>query len=362
MADTKTASLTVLGGPLAGAQCVLPESGTLTIGSSPGSSLYLDLPAVSPFHARVLVEEGRVTVHDTGSSRTVHVNDNAIGPEGTELRNGDILWLGAPGDEDVVMLQCILPKRAPLVTPLPPELSSGATPTPEIETMALWATKTETSAEGTLADAVAEAAAATSDEPSEASESADAPAPATTEDDAYIGEATAAISEEATVAAPIEVGSFIPEAPEAAAEEAPTVEAAEEIAEVAPTLLMSSEAEVAEAVDPSERETIALDSAPKFTPDMFTPIAPADEPALEATAAEEVAASDAIFAMDVPQLVWMRRHFPGARSRTFLLTCLAPETDLEIRDPYAGGEAQFHECFDHITRAVQPLVSELRQA
>ena len=179
MADTKTASLTVLGGPLAGAQCVLPESGTLTIGSSPGSSLYLDLPAVSPFHARVLVEEGRVTVHDTGSSRTVHVNDNAIGPEGTELRNGDILWLGAPGDEDVVMLQCILPKRAPLVTPLPPELSSGATPTPEIETMALWATKTETSAEGTLADAVAEAAAATSDEPSEASESADAPAPAT---------------------------------------------------------------------------------------------------------------------------------------------------------------------------------------
>ena len=59
MADTKTASLTVLGGPLAGAQCVLPESGTLTIGSSPGSSLYLDLPAVSPFHARVLVEEGQ---------------------------------------------------------------------------------------------------------------------------------------------------------------------------------------------------------------------------------------------------------------------------------------------------------------
>jgi protein-tyrosine phosphatase len=78
--------------------------------------------------------------------------------------------------------------------------------------------------------------------------------------------------------------------------------------------------------------------------------------------AESVAASDAIFAMDVPQLVWMRRHFPGARSKTFLLTCLAPETELEIRDPYAGDQAQFQACFDHISRAVQPLVSELRQA
>ena len=78
--------------------------------------------------------------------------------------------------------------------------------------------------------------------------------------------------------------------------------------------------------------------------------------------AERVAASDAIFAMDVPQLVWMRRHFPEARSKTFLLTCLAPETELEIRDPYAGNQAQFQECFDHISRAVQPLVAELRQA
>ncbi len=78
--------------------------------------------------------------------------------------------------------------------------------------------------------------------------------------------------------------------------------------------------------------------------------------------AERIAASDAIFAMDVPQLVWLWRHFPEARSRTFLLTCLAPETELEIRDPYAGTQTQFQECFDHISRAVQPLVAELREA
>src|SRR5512136_1089453 len=107
----KTASLTVLGGPLAGARCVLPESGTVTIGSAPGSTLQIDLPTVSPFHARIEVEAGRVTVHDTGAEREVHVNDNPLDPGGTVLRNGDILWLGMPGEHEVVMLQCILPRR-----------------------------------------------------------------------------------------------------------------------------------------------------------------------------------------------------------------------------------------------------------
>jgi len=75
--------------------------------------------------------------------------------------------------------------------------------------------------------------------------------------------------------------------------------------------------------------------------------------------ADRVAASDAIFAMDIPQLVWMRRHFPEARAKTFLLTCLAPDIEPEIRDPYAGDRSQFQACFDHICRAVQPLVSVL---
>jgi pSer/pThr/pTyr-binding forkhead associated (FHA) protein len=99
MAESKTPSLTVLGGQLAGTQCSPPGDGTFTIGSEPGSSLYLDLPGVSPYHARVVVEGTRVTVHDTGSSRTVHVNDNALDREGTGPRSGDILWLGVPGGE-----------------------------------------------------------------------------------------------------------------------------------------------------------------------------------------------------------------------------------------------------------------------
>src|SRR5512137_637973 len=138
MVDTKTASLTVLGGPLAGTRCVLPDAGTLTLGSSAGSGLGLDLPTVSPFHARIVVEDGRVTVHDTGATRRVHVNDNPLEPGGTVLRNGDIVWLGTPGEEDVVMLQCILPRRpAEVVSPatVPAAPAAGpATPTPEVET------------------------------------------------------------------------------------------------------------------------------------------------------------------------------------------------------------------------------------
>ena len=75
--------------------------------------------------------------------------------------------------------------------------------------------------------------------------------------------------------------------------------------------------------------------------------------------AAAVAASDAIFVMDVPQLVLMRRRFPEARARTFLLTCLASDTPLEIRDPYAGDASHFQACFEQISHAVRPIVDAL---
>lgn len=71
---------------------------------------------------------------------------------------------------------------------------------------------------------------------------------------------------------------------------------------------------------------------------------------------ELVAGSDVIFVMDIPQLVTLRRRFPEAGSRTFLLTCLAPDTPLEVADPVDGDDAVFRGCFDHITRATRPLI------
>lgn len=72
--------------------------------------------------------------------------------------------------------------------------------------------------------------------------------------------------------------------------------------------------------------------------------------------------SDVIFVMDIAQLLLLRQRFPEAAGKTFLLTSLAPDTPLEIRDPVNGDESVFHACFDHITRAVRPLAGVLAQS
>jgi protein-tyrosine phosphatase len=72
-----------------------------------------------------------------------------------------------------------------------------------------------------------------------------------------------------------------------------------------------------------------------------------------------VAASDVIFVMDISQIAEMRERFPDASGKTFLLTCLAPELTLEIADPIDRDEAAYHECYEHIARAVRPIIRAL---
>ena len=76
---------------------------------------------------------------------------------------------------------------------------------------------------------------------------------------------------------------------------------------------------------------------------------------------EDVTSADVIFVMDLPQLAVMQTRFPEAAAKTFLLTCLAPGTPLEVRDPVDGDESRFRVCFDHITRAVGPIVRVLSE-
>jgi len=71
--------------------------------------------------------------------------------------------------------------------------------------------------------------------------------------------------------------------------------------------------------------------------------------------AEMVGAADVIFVMEAAHLVIMRRRFPDARPKTFLLTCLAPEVTLEIRDPWDEPEVVVHGCFDQIVAALEPI-------
>jgi hypothetical protein len=133
MADHKRPSLTVLGGPLAGTRFVLDEGAqSISVGSDASSDFQLVLPGVSPLHARLVIDATGVTIHDAGSPRGVHVNDSRVS-EPVVLRNGDIVWLGTPGEADVVMLQCILP-RPPAPAPAPPPPPK---PSVENETLAL---------------------------------------------------------------------------------------------------------------------------------------------------------------------------------------------------------------------------------
>ena len=145
MADPKQASLTVLGGPLAGSQVSLPEDGVVTIGAAADCSFQLSTPSVSPLHARLVLEHGRATVYPTDAERPLHINDTPLSGESATLRNGDILWLGAPGEEDVVMLQCILASSPEEAAPPGP---APTAPTPEVETQALWSSEAETSSVG----------------------------------------------------------------------------------------------------------------------------------------------------------------------------------------------------------------------
>jgi pSer/pThr/pTyr-binding forkhead associated (FHA) protein len=132
----KRPSLTVLGGPMAGTKFVLEEGiRDVFVGSDESCQFRITLEGVSPLHAHLVVDATGVSIQDAGSDKGLHVNDSPVVAT-VPLRNGDIVWLGTPGETDVVMLQCILPR---VVTAPPPTLDAGPSePIPiDEETLAL---------------------------------------------------------------------------------------------------------------------------------------------------------------------------------------------------------------------------------
>ena len=134
-----TATLTVLSGPHAGTRLDIDEAGDeVLVGSDPDCRLALELPGVSPIHARLSFDEAGLTVFDTHSPRGLYVNDTRVQAQSV-LRDGDVLWLGKPGDEASVMIQCRLSGAADaspladLVSPAtePPAVPAGPGPSAE---------------------------------------------------------------------------------------------------------------------------------------------------------------------------------------------------------------------------------------
>jgi hypothetical protein len=127
-------SLTVLGGTLHGKKLTIEDVVVeVLIGSDSDCHLHLDLPTVSPIHARLWIEPDDVTVYGTKSGPGVFVNFDRIDGDG-KLRPGDMLWLGPPQAAGSVMLQVQFEERDTLppvaVNPLADE-EVGTEPTGE---------------------------------------------------------------------------------------------------------------------------------------------------------------------------------------------------------------------------------------
>ena len=122
----KGSSLTVLGGPLGGTRFRLdPAVDEILIGSDPSCSFVLDAPGVSPIHARLWLDLDGAKVYDTRSPRGIFVNDDRVSGE-AQLRDGDVLWLGAPGEGESVMIQYrFVPPAPPAPGPMLAQDSNG---------------------------------------------------------------------------------------------------------------------------------------------------------------------------------------------------------------------------------------------
>src|SRR6185436_12920553 len=102
------ASFTVRGGPLHGHRLAADAAvDEILIGSDTDCRFCSELPGVSPIHARVWMDLDGVTVRDTHSPRGIYVNDDRVTGQ-APLHDRDILWLGAPGDDASVMIECRL--------------------------------------------------------------------------------------------------------------------------------------------------------------------------------------------------------------------------------------------------------------
>lgn len=123
MADPSSRpSLTVLAGPQTGARFVFDDAiDNVLIGSDPSCRFCLATPGVSPIHARIWIDAEGITVYDTNSPLGLYINDDRVTGHHV-LRNGDVLWLGVPGDAESVMIQCVIPgagEAPPAAVPQP---------------------------------------------------------------------------------------------------------------------------------------------------------------------------------------------------------------------------------------------------
>ena len=102
----RLASLSVLGSSLHGRRYDPEEVvGEVLIGSDESCHLVVDLPSISPIHAKIWTDLDDCKVKDTSAPRGVYVNTERVEQE-ARIDEGDVLWLGPPQEPGSVCIKC----------------------------------------------------------------------------------------------------------------------------------------------------------------------------------------------------------------------------------------------------------------
>ena len=79
--------------------------GEVLIGSDASCHLVVDLPSISPIHAKIWTDLDDCKVKDTSAPRGVYVNTERVEQE-ARIDEGDVLWLGPPQEPGSVCIKC----------------------------------------------------------------------------------------------------------------------------------------------------------------------------------------------------------------------------------------------------------------
>ena len=125
-------SLSVLGGPLHGRR-YNPEEvvGEVLIGSDSSCHLVLDLPSISPIHAKVWTDLDDCKLLDTSAPRGVYLNNDRVEGQ-VRLDEGDVFWLGSPQEPGSICIKCHFKPWVEVLPAAPVESAEApAEPAPE---------------------------------------------------------------------------------------------------------------------------------------------------------------------------------------------------------------------------------------
>ena len=129
----RLAVLSVLGGPLHGRRYELEEVVTeVLVGSDADCHLHVDLPSISPIHARLWTDLNGAVAHDTRAPRGLFVNVRRVEGQ-APVKDGDVLWLGPPQEAGSVCIQCHFEPWVEVLPEAPESAAYRPEPAPSAE-------------------------------------------------------------------------------------------------------------------------------------------------------------------------------------------------------------------------------------